>query len=623
MPPLAERLRLLKGADASTAAVALAAALDHAADDEVRGLAAGAIATRRGAAAAAVIRNLHRLDPAGRATLVRRGAAALWREAIGLESGGPARENVIGFVVERGDPALASTLVGLLAADEAAIRERAAGALLSLTIALAGATGRHWMPRATERALDTALAEALEQCRDHRSDEVLLAAALVAGRPGPALERLLSDEDDPVVRGVRSVVERHEEPLVQRNLLRWLTDPVLGRSAARWLHRLRGSAQHGGALARGHLLLAPARRRVLDRAMRPPECVPPLATALQLPAVAQAQLPGLIQRLPLSGRTRVRHLDALRTVPSPIARIRAVTVLLGLNGSGAAEAVHRYCLDADRAVARLAARDALSSKRPADEAVLQRIERATHTTLADRARRRLAGRSVAGFRAHRRRLAGPARRAALLALLASDAERLREELTSEMEHAEPRRRIEAIMLTRRAGLVATLEPELIELAADEDAATAATALAALATGRSPEALAALMGGIDHDNPRAMANAVESLDRAVRRTGGASRRIVEIVAPIADSEHNRPRANAVRALLHHDPDSGRELLRSMLDDRNPLHRVSGIWVARHLPAIEIAGDLQRLAGGDVRAAVRQRARTALRIIDRRVEEGATA
>jgi len=625
MPPLAERLRLLRGADASVAATALAAAMDHATDEEVRSLAVAAIATRRPAAVAAVIRNLHRVEPASRVTLVRRGASALWREAIGQVSAGELARNVIRLVVERGTTDLAVTLVPLLLRDhdeDDSLAEEAARALLDMTIAVAGDTGRRAASRTTFDALDAAIAAALATHRDHQRDEVVFAAALIAGRPGPAMARLLADEDEPVVRAVRGVAERGEEPLVQQNLLRWLTDPVLGRSAARWLHRLRGPVQHAASLARGHLLLAPSRRRALERAMRPPECVPPLATSLQLPAAAQAQLPRLVQRLSLSGRTRVRHLDALRALPSPIARMRAVTALLGLTGAGATEAAHEYCVDTDRAVARLATREALSRAQP-DDGVLHRIERSGHPVLADRARRRLAGRSVAGFRAHRRALGGPARRAALLALLARDPGQLRDELHDEMKAAEPRRRIEAIMLARRAGLVATLEAELIERATDDDPATAATALAALAAGRSPEALAALVAGIEHDNPRAKANAVESLDRVARREGGPSRGVVEIVGPIADSEHNRPRANAVRALLRqvrallrHDPQQGREQLQAMLDDGNPLHRVSGIWVARHVPALEIAADLERLAGGDARAAVRQRARCALRVIDRR-------
>jgi hypothetical protein len=620
MPPLAERLRLLKGADASAAATALAAALDHAAAAELRALAAAAIATRRPPAVAAVIRSLHRIEPDGRAKLLHRGETALWRDAIRLESGGAAATNVIRVVVERGTTDLAGALVPLLAAgaedDDDTVGEAAARALLELTIAVAGPSGRHHVPYASAAPLDAALAAALQTYREHRRDEVVLAAAIIAGRPGRAVERLLDDEDEPTVRHVRGVVERQDEPLVQRNLLRWLTDPVLGRAAARWLHRLRGSQPHAASLAHGHLLLVPARRRDLERAMRPPECVPPIATALQLPASAQAQIPRLVQRLPLSGRTRVRHLDAMRALSSPVARMRAVTALAGQSGSGAREATHEYCQDPDRAVARLAVREALGAARPADDHVLHRIERSLHPALADRARRRLAGASVAGFRAHRRSLGGPARRAALLALLASNPEPLRDELREEMASRESRRRLEAVMLARRAGLVATLEPELIELADDDDPATAATALAALAAGRSPEAFAALVGGIDHQNPRAKANAVESLDRAVRREGGASRRIVEIVSPITGSEHNRPRANAVRALLRHDPDHGREHLHAMLDDQNPLHRVSGIWVARHVPAIDIAADLERLAGGDARAAVRQRARCALRIIDRR-------
>ncbi|MBZ0170959.1 MAG: hypothetical protein K8E66_01130, partial [Phycisphaerales bacterium] len=97
---------------------------------------------------------------------------------------------------------------------------------------------------------------------------------------------------------------------------------------------------------------------------------------------------------------------------------------------------------------------------------------------------------------------------------------------------------------------------------------------------------ALLGkAIDHTDPRVRANAIEALDRLVRRggVGGENgRRFVEFKVA---GEH-RARANALRALSWRGDgllDLGPtwdDLTLMLTDDRSP-HRLAGVWLSERL------------------------------------------
>ena len=70
---------------------------------------------------------------------------------------------------------------------------------------------------------------------------------------------------------------------------------------------------------------------------------------------------------------------------------------------------------------------------------------------------------------------------------------------------------------------------------------------------------------------------------------------------------------MRAVLKQQRGSGLDQLRAMLTDTNPLHRVSGIWVARSARAIPALPALEAVARNDRIAQVRARAEAALRLL----------
>jgi len=611
MPPLPKRLSLLKGCKPASAGAILADAVDHAEPEELQAIAPAALETGHGPALAAVLRHLHRLGPAGLTQFdaVRGPLEAAVQAALARPTTQTA-ENVIRVIARRGEASLAHYLVDLLqrsGRDWDDIAEQAAGALLDVTVAVVGSSGRRLAEPAAMRQIDAALAAAGRDFRLHRQEAVLLAVAVMTPRAGPSLRALLQEDDHPLVLALRGVAERTREPLVRGNLVRWLGFEPLAGSVARWFHRLDGPQAYAQALRDGHLLLAPKRRRRLRRMDRPLQCLPSLAAAVTMPARPQAYVPVLLGALDLSPHTRHQRLADMIALPSPIARLRALQALLGRQGRRTAEAIEPFCFDRDRAVARMAVQHAVSNREGPAPALLAKLERSRHGAVARRAAVRLA-RSGAQAYFQRWRHMPPCQRLALaLCLLAVDRDRFVNGLRIVLLAGDEEIQSAAVLLARRLGLVQSVEGELIRLACESPARVASAAVAALSAGRSAQALEALRQAVGHEDGRVKANAIEAL------AGTAQVNIIGSISPLTGSEQNRPRANAVRAVLRADRKRGLAGLRRMLADPRPLHRVSAIWVARAARVAEAAPDLERLAVQDRLPEIRTRAMGAVRLL----------
>jgi len=348
------------------------------------------------------------------------------------------------------------------------------------------------------------------------------------------------------------------------------------------------------------------------------QCLPSLPEAVALPARVQARVPLLAGGLGLSPRARHQRLADMIAMPSPIARLKTLLLLLGQQSGRAMEAIRPFCFDRDRAVARVAAQQFLADRAAADSVLLAKLERSEHSSVSRRAAAELARSNVSGFFQRRHRLSSGEQRAAALCLLAHGRRRFVAGLRAVLREGDVDDQLEAVLLARRLRLVYDLEEELIELTAVESGRLASAAIAALPALHSRRGWETLLAGLTHDHPRVRANAIDGVART------AELAVINAIRPLTAGADNRPRANAVRAVLRADRRGGLADLRRMLADPRPLHRVSAIWVARSAGAIEAAPDLQRLAGADALPEIRTRARTALRWLHRRhrlVEEAA--
>ncbi|MDY7108252.1 MAG: hypothetical protein SYC29_06405 [Planctomycetota bacterium] len=614
MPAPMKNLKLLKRVEPASAGAILAAAIPCAAPEELVSLARAACETGHHAAIAAVLRVLHRLGGEGPDQALRHAPSGPLQEAVRRALTRPDRqtiENAIAVIERRGDAGLAHHLVDLLMPIEERddIPQRAAEALLAITEATIGRTGRRIADRGAMARLDDALAAAGRGYRGHRRDAVLLSLALAAARPGPAVRRLLEEEDHPAILALRGVADDVRDPRVSGNLIRWLGVEPLAGPAARRLHRLEGLERWGEALRDGHLLLSPRRRRRLWRADRPLQCMPSHAQASALPPRAQIWTPVLVGGLDLSAHARLQRLSDMVALPSPTARLRAVLILLGRQGERAMEGLAAFCFDRDAAVARLASQRFLAGEATTEPGLMTKLARSEHAAVSRRAAANAARSSVAGFFRHWRRMSDTQRRSAAWCLLAAGRPRFVAGLRAVLREADPDDRLEAIRLVRRLRLADDLVGELIELAGSESARVASAAVAALPVGPDRRGIEALLTALRHEDARVRANAIERLARLGRSES------LDVISHLSGCDENRPRANAIRAVLRGDRRRGVADLRRMLADSRPLHRVSAVWVARAGSVIEVAPELHRLAGEERLPEIRTRAQAAMRWLGR--------
>ncbi|MHC4948659.1 MAG: HEAT repeat domain-containing protein [Planctomycetota bacterium] len=614
MPALPDRLSLLQRHGPAAAAPTLIAALVHAEPDELLPIARTLVRTGRTEAVAAVIGHLHRLGPAGFELLEDQPhglAAALTRLTSGRWP--RATANAVDVIERQGDPRHLACLRPLLDDASATLAARAADLHLRITVATVGWNGRRRATPDREAALDQAVAAAAALYPRHRLQPVMVAAAVLARRPGPRLAALLADDDHPAALGLRGAVERVELPVVRRNLVGWLGTEALRRSAGRWLHRVGG---RGGAaadvLGEGHLLLHPARMAGLRRVDRPARCLPDDETLAALDPSGQARMARLVRGLDLRPVNRTAFLRRLVRAAGPRGRLEAALALAGSADPDARDLLGDLATDDDPHVAQVAFIEngpARAGETPAPR-WLEDLERRAGPAVAGRAAVRLAAADADRFLARWHHLAPAARVAAAFAVAAADRGGFVRRLGERIADGGRADALAAIDVARRLRAVADLEPELLAVArAGSDPRVAATAVTALGELEGEAVTTVLQAGLTHRDPRVRANAVESLVRG--RGPGLALGLTRV-----ESRNNRARANAIRARLRVHPEAGLENLRSMLTDHDPLHRVSAVWVARRARARAAARQLERLVTGDRLPEIRTRAAAALGLLDAR-------
>ncbi|MHC4416642.1 MAG: HEAT repeat domain-containing protein [Planctomycetota bacterium] len=607
MPTLQDRLRLLRREPPAAAASVLAGALPDAETQEREDICRALLATGLPEAVATVIGLLHRAGPPVE-RLVREAPLSL-SPAVSLvcrRGGRQAVLNAVDVVGERADVDLLPPLVGLLEGVEDDVAERAGETLVQVVVSHVGPDGRRPLDPAVARDIDDAVVAAVSSYPRHRRRDVLLAAAMLAARPGPGLRRILSDPDHPVLFPLRAAAARTGDPLVRGNMLRWLTHPALGGRIARRMHLIDGPDQFADLLRDGHLLLVPARRRAVRGAARPARCAPEPAAAMVLPSAVQLNLVRLISALRVRASLRSRLLIDAAGLPHPVARIHALLDLAGRHSPQADRAVDWLCFDTVEPVAWVASQHAFDRPGGPGAALLRRLERSGHRFIARRAAAAASSSGVAAFFERWLDLRGLDRLAAAMGLLATQRLSMLTRWAEILDKGGRQERLAAVALVRRLQLSATLEAELITAAADADTQVASAAVAALADGGSNRRIAAVRVALAHQDARVRANAVEALARLDRRA-------TSVPGVLTHSRNNRVRANAIRALRCEQPEASRQGLRDMLADRDPLHRVSGVWVAGRTRDTRFLAQLRGLAARDQLPEVRTRAAAAARLL----------
>ena len=615
MPSLRERLQLLSGQPVAAVVSILLDALPHAAEDERPEICQALAKTGDATALATLIRDLHRLDEATIALLGR--APGEFDDAIGrsLASGQAQHvDNVLQLIESRVDADLLTTLPRLFRSRVDHAPQRAAEVLLESVVERVGETGRRRIGEVEHPRLDAACAAALLEYRQHKIDEVLIAAAIMAVRPGVKLSALFESEDHPARFALHGVAERIDHPLVRRNLLRWLGALATARSAARWLHLMQTPEQYAEVLRDVHLLVLPERRRSLRRINRTMRCLPPRDVLLTMSGSTQAAIPRFVSALrPPTGQS-VRYLEQFTTLPSRRARLFAVSELTRQRGRAADEAVLSFIEDTEQSVARTAVRHIFSRAAPiehcGDTSGLEHVAKSRHRELAARASALLIRTTVKTYFEQWLGVSVSQRRLAARRLLGTYRTTFIQRLAAVAQAGDRERRLAAIDLCHRCRLVRELETEMIVLAADSDVHVASAAVAALTDGRSAQKIAVLRSALHHDDTRVRANAIEALTPTI---GNVSGQVAVLIEPFMHSRENRTRANAIRAWLQCEQPNATVQLTEMLYDDDPMHRISALWAVGRSRKRELLTPVRELVESDPVLEIQVRAAATHRLL----------
>jgi hypothetical protein len=607
MPNLKDRLNLLTRLGPEAAEATLIAAVPHADPRELISLARALLVLDRPAGFVVLLRHYADLPAEVRQDLKGASLEALvpaLREVLNSGSDGRLL-GALRAIQDLERPELAHLATEWLQAQREAVVQAAARALLAIARQPARDPADH-------RRLDRALAPALRCYENHRSEQVLLAAALQLPHAGPEVQGVMNDDEQVALMPLRGLVRRStDEELLPRLLSLLVSAPVRGAVRQR-LTQPHNHAELEAFLRQAHLAQVPAIRAELRQLDRPLRALPSARDQPHLSPPAQLGYARFVSALRLQERARADRLADSVAFHNPLARLMALQALLARDTAEADGAVVHFCFDGKQRLARLATRylirrnptqlgDSLKS--------LRQLRRSPHEPI-----RRLMVGTPAGPNSTFETawdLAQKGRPLSALVMARAALKRDRgvvlESLRRRIVNGSREHRLRAILLAQKLGVLSHTELELLACLAGEDSRIAASAVSALAEVESPAAANALTACLEHGDARVQANAVEAIDRRLPWHGAVDALVrgVEPLQKLTLADGNRTRANALRTMLRAgcaEPKQVAELLR----DERPLHRVSGIWLVGKLGLSEVQSELEAIATDEKLPPVRQRA-----------------
>lgn len=596
---------------------ALAAALPTATAATAAPIVEALLERRRMPAATALIEHAHRLAPPQRrkiADAARDLTPAIRRAAAATRS--PAAENALDLIEQTPLPSLAYLVTGVLRHGDAERRAAAARALLALTRRCCDQTApEHRLSPPDAAHVVAAVAESVTHYAQHREPGAIRAWVLLSSRRIPALEQVLADPDHPATRELGQVLYAAATPIARRALLPMLGSPAVGGKAAAGLRRAAAKGQWEDVLKAGPALRRPEVAAAVGRLEQTARLWPDEASIHRLSAPAQRALPDWACSMPAGPATVMDRLSRLRRLPDDAARTAALRRLIRLaehpdQRDAAHEAIARFGEDANERLALIAVRHVMRA-RPTDlPRHLARWCNSPHRPVAAAAEARLAS---IGFQRlwdgwsslpiERRLALGRVLIKIDPAFHATLAERLSSKQISTVQRA--------LSIIATLGQGAFFLDEAVRLAASSQPRVAATAVSALGTAGGDRAARALIAALDHKDARVRANAVEALARPAFAENARAREALGRFRQMTRDQANRPRANAIHAVLRlvgDDRDAAAELDR-MLEDNRPEHRLSALWLVESEALVDRAARLAEMAVADRDQRVQARARRA--------------
>ncbi len=179
-----------------------------------------------------------------------------------------------------------------------------------------------------------------------------------------------------------------------------------------------------------------------------------------------------------------------------------------------------------------------------------------------------------------------------------------EHLKEKLFSFDPSERVFALMIIRRSNLVNDYITQIYKLCEDKDPIVRSAAIRTLAHNASAIVEHKIIEALDDEDARVQANAIEALDIVDIPN------LTEILQPKLNSQNNRIRANAIKAILKPQYILAINALLSMLEHPNANFRKSALWVMTQTIPIAIIDKVRKLAENDPDADVQKLARKAI-------------
>ena len=603
MPPMTALFKRLSTFDDPSIDGALAEAARAASDEDLAPLARLILDRTPSEATLELVRVFHRLD----ATLQAAVAEAAVQEAQPLREAcrqvsAPAARNAVAIIARTRLDIYAYLLESLLHHGEGCTKQAAGRCLVRLAVASNRRNGSETENTATESTDGViGVTERLLRRYDPSEESFVIAAALaVANRASPHRFAMLDDAGHPAVRPVGRRVMRPASKILRRALPSLARHAPLRNPVRQGVGWARDQGKLGDVIARSHLLMV----QPAGEALR--GCCPGDPVGMnpgRLPATAARGLPRWLAALDSDPSDQTRALAALRDHPDPMARLAAVRHLVTLAGNSrddpAWETVLSFCRDPNEAIARVAFAALCRGRCTQLPRWLPGLLRDAPEVVRSRAASLMAREGFDRLWTAWPVLSAERQQSAGRAMLKIDTS-FHLALQRYLASSQRRDVLRGLSMIDVLYQTCFFTDCLVVLADSPDHHIASRAVTVLATSQEPNALQALDRALDHTNSRVRANAVESL------VAGRIAHHAKKLSVMAWKEENRPQANAVRALLHHDPDGGRDALLSMLRDIRPPHRSSALWVIGAEGMTEMSSRVAEISISDAAADVRRRA-----------------
>ncbi|HEY8667904.1 MAG TPA: HEAT repeat domain-containing protein [Tepidisphaeraceae bacterium] len=287
-------------------------------------------------------------------------------------------------------------------------------------------------------------------------------------------------------------------------------------------------------------------------------------------------------------------------------RLRLLRIAMRRPRGASVNLIRSFLSDPDERLMRMAARE-IVRRRPVDfeNMLLQLMTNAPDSV------RRVVSRSLgqAGFEHFWQRfdrMDKSTRKAAgraMMKILPDAAARLSKRLLA----GPIEQRVKAMQITQELNLGESLTDTLVLLCTDPNPKLRSKAISVLGgvDGVSEQVL--LDRVLQDSDARVRANAIEVLESRPRHE------YLPLLAQRARAANNRERANAIKALHKMKVGAFSEQLTNMLRDNRPEHRISALWVLRHVGWWQLLQEVGKLAKADENLRVRRYALGILRTV----------